>query len=543
MSAGKRIDLDSALAGLASLTEADSMVDEGTSSPQTEAALASIRARIGAGSAPDAATVEVLFSEPLPQVRGENEQSASGSVHAPGSRSIHSATSSPPRHGTGSNSSRMEGSSMTQQAERRRDRERTSFQELAKLAQTPPPPAASTAASATAPNVAGEAGRASTPPSAPLASKPLVWPSTPNLGSSSSSGPWSGTDSDSGMVDLKAIASSDPNAPERAKSTPLAEEGLFEDSPASAQPSVPPATKPSPQVSSAAAVSAAVSSAPSAVASVAAPVPAQASAAPIASASSFESASGKKKGSAGLFIGVALLAAAAAGGFLFVRSHKAEAPATVAAAPEAKAVAQAPAAPEAKPVAQAPVDNAAAAPAPTEVAQDVAVNDPVASKKAHGSAKSAKGSAKPVADAPAAPAKEAPNAVATKEAAPAAGGPAPGSLQEEMQKRVGPDGKTPQVAADESNQVRGSQPKPSQGQVQGAIGAVLMKARECLGPDDPVSKAMVVFGSSGEVQSVTVSGGAAGKPAESCIKAALSKAKVPAFADPTYSFPVTVRSL
>jgi hypothetical protein len=40
---------------------------------------------------------------------------------------------------------------------------------------------------------------------------------------------------------------------------------------------------------------------------------------------------------------------------------------------------------------------------------------------------------------------------------------------------------------------------------------------------------------------VTVSGSAAGKPAEGCIKTQLGKAKVPAFAQPTYSANVIVR--
>jgi hypothetical protein len=77
--------------------------------------------------------------------------------------------------------------------------------------------------------------------------------------------------------------------------------------------------------------------------------------------------------------------------------------------------------------------------------------------------------------------------------------------------------------------------------VQGAVNAVLPGARGCLGPDDPVSKATVVFQSDGTVQSVAVTGSASGKPAEQCIKNALSKAKVQPFAEPTFSFPVTVR--
>ena len=49
------------------------------------------------------------------------------------------------------------------------------------------------------------------------------------------------------------------------------------------------------------------------------------------------------------------------------------------------------------------------------------------------------------------------------------------------------------------------------------------------------------FGTSGSVQSVTITGSAAGKPQEACIKEALMKAKVPAFAQDSFSATVTVR--
>ena len=51
----------------------------------------------------------------------------------------------------------------------------------------------------------------------------------------------------------------------------------------------------------------------------------------------------------------------------------------------------------------------------------------------------------------------------------------------------------------------------------------------------------VTFKSDGTVQSVSVSGGAAGKPAEACIRSALSKARIPPFAQPTFTAPTTVR--
>jgi hypothetical protein len=83
--------------------------------------------------------------------------------------------------------------------------------------------------------------------------------------------------------------------------------------------------------------------------------------------------------------------------------------------------------------------------------------------------------------------------------------------------------------------------RPSTGAVRGALGAVTPGARACLDPDDAVSHAMVTFQSDGSVQNVTVSGGAAGKPAEACIRTALSRARIPAFASATFSAPVTIR--
>jgi hypothetical protein len=83
--------------------------------------------------------------------------------------------------------------------------------------------------------------------------------------------------------------------------------------------------------------------------------------------------------------------------------------------------------------------------------------------------------------------------------------------------------------------------RPSQGALQGALGAVMPSARACLGPDDAISHAAITFGSDGSVVSVGVSGGAAGKPAEECIRAALMKARVAPFAQPTFTGSATVR--
>lgn len=417
---------------------------------------------------------------------------------------------------------------MTQQAERRRDR--TSFQELAKLAQTPPPPSVTDSATG---------GPLSSPASGPAASSPLVWPSTPNV----STGPWSGADSDSGMVDLKAISQPAPAQQERARTAPLAAEGLFEDAPAapaaSAAPAVPASAPP---------VQSSVGPLPtSAVAAVPSNVPVQA----VPAVSGLIEIPAPKpmpeeKSRAGVIVGVIVgFAAIAAGAFFFVSSHKkpeavASAPVAAEVKPATPAATQAP--PPAATVAVADQPQVAASAAPVAEEAPLAVAAKSGSGRPHGAKTKAGSDKEAPAPAAAAPAPEPP-----KEAAPTKVASKGGAmdLKGAMENAVGPDGKpkNDKVEPALDTSVRGTQPKPSQGQVQGAIGAVLMKARECLGPDDAVSKANVVFGSDGSVQSVSVSGGAAGKPAEGCIKGALGKAKVPAFADPTYSFPVTVRPL
>jgi hypothetical protein len=84
--------------------------------------------------------------------------------------------------------------------------------------------------------------------------------------------------------------------------------------------------------------------------------------------------------------------------------------------------------------------------------------------------------------------------------------------------------------------------RPSLGAINGAIGTAMPAARACLDADAPVSHASVTFNSDGSVGNVTITGWAAGKPAEACIRAALSKARVPPFAQPMYTVPATIRS-
>ena len=83
--------------------------------------------------------------------------------------------------------------------------------------------------------------------------------------------------------------------------------------------------------------------------------------------------------------------------------------------------------------------------------------------------------------------------------------------------------------------------KPSTGAVQAALGSVMNGARHCVAGDDRPSSAVVVFGSDGRVQHVTVSGAAAGKSSASCIEAQLSRARVQPFAAANFSVSATVR--
>ena len=83
--------------------------------------------------------------------------------------------------------------------------------------------------------------------------------------------------------------------------------------------------------------------------------------------------------------------------------------------------------------------------------------------------------------------------------------------------------------------------KPTTGAVQAALGSVMGGARHCVAGDEAPSSAVVVFGSDGRVQHVTVSGAAAGKSSATCIEAQLSRARVQPFAAASFSVNATVR--
>lgn len=464
----------------------------------------SVRAEDAAGRN-DASAGEDLLTAPLGQSLEDGHNSASPPALVGGDPVLRADARAP-----------REGERMTMPVDRERDRR--SLQDLAKLAQTgmtPPPPSVS-----------------------------------------QPSGVQRAADKkdDSGIVDLAAAAASDPQGAERAQSTPLASAGLFDDEPQSVRPgpvSAPISQAPTSQVAQPVPTippaPASIAPAPLSVGS-AAPASAPAAIAPVAAASTPAMATEKKGGGkvVAVVFGLVALAAAAAGTFVVMNGHKA-----ATASNEAKATA-----PEAKPVAAPPATQTVAmndtpATTPSEPGTDLNAL-PTATPNDTKSAKiapKATGKGTAVAAAPAAAKPAAPEApkedpkLAAKDVPTAPTGPA-GALGDEMRKAVGAsDAPTPAAGpAGGGGPAAGSVPqKPSQGAITGALGAVLPEARRCLGPDDPISRASVVFGSNGTVQTVNVSGAAAGKPAEACIKGALMKAKVAPFAEATYSAPVTIR--
>ena len=83
---------------------------------------------------------------------------------------------------------------------------------------------------------------------------------------------------------------------------------------------------------------------------------------------------------------------------------------------------------------------------------------------------------------------------------------------------------------------------PSQGAINSALGEARREAQACIEEDAAISHATVRFNSSGSVEAVTVSGWAAGKPAEACVRNALLKPRVEPFLQPSYVVTVTIRS-
>ncbi len=121
-----------------------------------------------------------------------------------------------------------------------------------------------------------------------------------------------------------------------------------------------------------------------------------------------------------------------------------------------------------------------------------------------------------------------------------------------VEAKAQPAGKPAKEPAPEDKPIPGMKPaegtttgglpdKPTTGQVAVAVGAVLGSARACVAGQDEPSRAVIVFASSGRVQSVSVSGPAAGTPAAGCIRAALSQARVQPFARSRFTVATPVR--
>ena len=363
---------------------------------------------------------------------------------------------------------------------------------------------------------------------------------------------------DSGIVNLAAASTADPAAAMRAQSTPLASQGLFDDESAHSQRpaplSQPPATaplgayaqipaQPAPSMPPVPASVAPASLAPQHAVTPSAPPAGYAATSSAVHAIAVQE---KKKGGAVIALvigGVVALSAAAAGGLFFMKSRQgAEAPTAAAVAttePATRAQAQVAQA-EPPPAEPAPVAEAAEPAPEPEPESTITTATTTASRGKVAARTTAKGGAAAKHDTAAAKV-EGPAKMTEKDLAAAPSGPA-GDLGAAMKKEVGDDApKTPAAATTVATAAGNVPQKPSQGAVTGALGAVLPGARACLGPDDPISRASIVFSSAGTAQSVNVSGGAAGKPAEACIKGALMKAKVQPFAEPTYTANVTVR--
>lgn len=481
----KKINLDRALASWPDVAKAPGSWED-------QAVAIDNAVRAGASGKGSALSDEILLSAPLGQIPEDG--------HNPDARA-------------------SEGKTMTMQD---RERDRRSLQDLAKMAAglTPPPP-----------SVASRRGLDLTPPP-PSSTMPR---------------PPEAKKDDSGIVDLAMAAASDPAASQRAQSTPLASEGLFDDEPASVKPpmSAPmqAVAQPSPSlppmpVSQPPPSMAPVSQAPHSVQSAPISMQAPTSIAPVQPE--------KKKGKGGvviaLFAGALVLSGAAAGGFMFLKHRANQALANAAKAAAATTVATNES--TTPPATTATV--AAAEPTPSDPAMDPNALPTANAKTPAAPAKGgavAVAAAKPGPAPAAAPVKEDPTKLAAKDIPKAPEGPG-GDLGDAMKKSVGDKEKAEQrpAAGDTPQFAPGSVPqKPSQGAVVGALGAVLPAARNCIGPDDPISRATVTFSSNGTVQSVNVTGAAAGKPAGECIKGALSKAKLAPFAEATFVAPVTIR--
>jgi hypothetical protein len=204
----------------------------------------------------------------------------------------------------------------------------------------------------------------------------------------------------------------------------------------------------------------------------------------------------------------------------------------------------------------APNGAIAAAPAPQSASVALPIQIPAVPTPGAVDSRSAEPPRGAVASAPqavvaggaAAPSKEAPAdpRLAAKSAQVATG--APGDLQSEMARAVGPsnDGDKSAQALPVLEPAAGARSQnipeqPSQGSIQAAVGAVVVGAKACVVGADEVSRAQVTFSSAGSVSSVSVTGWAAAHGKSGCIQAALKGAKVGPFSRSSYVVPVPIR--
>lgn len=119
------------------------------------------------------------------------------------------------------------------------------------------------------------------------------------------------------------------------------------------------------------------------------------------------------------------------------------------------------------------------------------------------------------------------------------------SLADQIEEAAQAEGQSPKPSSDERAPTNpdGVAPRfPTIGAINSAMRTALWAAQACVDGDDPISHAMVRFNSAGTVEAVTVTGWAAGKPVEACIKDALKKPRVAPFVQSSYTVPVTIRS-
>jgi hypothetical protein len=113
------------------------------------------------------------------------------------------------------------------------------------------------------------------------------------------------------------------------------------------------------------------------------------------------------------------------------------------------------------------------------------------------------------------------------------------SLDEAMRAAAGVSPSATSTGDTSSNNDQTNLPmKPSQGAVQQAVAGVVSAAGTCLGPDDPVANATIIFNSSGAVSRVIVNN-AAGK--EACIRGMLMRAHVSPFTQSSFTWAVIIR--